>query len=146
MRVRGGGGGFLRKGEIAALSLKALTFCVRVCVCVTGVCTMRPTPCSIPGPLWAPRSSLGERGNDTFVASDQRRGSSHSLSVGSGSRVGGVGKVREEGRMCGAQSLHSFCWFDHKQLISIAHFDSTGRREDVVHDPHTEHTNSERPG
>lgn len=37
----------------------------------------------------------GERGNDTFVALNKRRGSSHALSTGSGSGVGG--------RCCGGE-------------------------------------------
>lgn len=57
------------------------------------------------------RSAYLSRGreNETFVASDQQRSSSHALSVGSGSRVGGDVKVREEVGVSGAQSLCSFC-------------------------------------
>lgn len=60
-------------------------------------CTFWPTPCSIWSPLWALHSSPGEKGNDTFVASNKQWGMSNALSSGSGWAVGGWCCGGEEG-------------------------------------------------
>lgn len=97
-RERGAGrGAVLRSGgEISVVLLRALTLslCVRPCeaVCAACVCAclhyltdpllhFEPSPSSV--------SLSGERRNDTFVALNKRRGSSHAVSTRSGSRVGG---------------------------------------------------------
>lgn len=64
----------------------------------------------------------GERGNDTFVALNKRRGLSHAVST--------VGSVEEGWGGWGLFNLHCFCWFDHKQLISMAQLGCSGGKED----------------
>ena len=111
----------MRKAEIAALLLKALTFCVCVCVCVSVsvclcVCVCARALALGNRPL-APFRALSElrvplwgKEEMTHLWPQTSGGTRHMhMSVGSSSSVGGVVKVREEGRISGPQFLRSFC-------------------------------------
>lgn len=76
-----------------------------VCVHCMCVCALFDRP-----PLLHSEPSLssmflsGERGNDTFVALNKRRGSSHAVSTGSGSGEEGEGEEGwEDGGYCGGE-------------------------------------------